>query len=222
MKSFNLLVSLLIISLAPGLSANGGLIVISTLGNTPSTVYSSVDPQVSRGFAFTTGVDQSYFESITFEISLFTASLNPTLIGELYLADPNNLPSGSPLNISFSHSAISTSLTAVTFTPQSNFVLQPASTYVFTLRSPSNAYNLGLTLAGTSFTVSPPESGWSIIASTPTRIGTGGWANSTNNYRYLSEVQVSAVPEGSSAVLLLLGGVIALFATHRKRTRSSE
>lgn len=177
-----------------------------------------------RGLAFTT--DSGNYQLASIEL-LGEQRRAGSLIAQLYAADANNLPTGSPLG-SFTSPTFTTSFGAGTFTANGVIPLAPLTTYVFTLTTPDGNWVLGLIRNSVGFT-RPDGGNWNYESELVTKIygesedpDTVPWADTNDSIvdpashsRLYARISATVIPEPSVSMFALVSGV--LLACRRRR-----
>ena len=206
--------SLLILTAAVILGANNvhAQVFVTTLTK-PSDGNIGVVGNQQVGMSFATDGMSYDLNSISVPINENTAA---TLTGELFLADGSDLPTGTAL-VSFSHGAIAGT---VSFAPTVSITLDPGTSYVFALRSPSGDYSWDSTLSNTGFD-QPSGGAWSMAAVLPASVdGGASWFDASGGgERAMGAVNATAVPEPGAYVLATAVGLIAFAVWRRKQPR---
>jgi|GEM_PF-1876926 len=166
----------------------------------------------SIAMSFTTGDTLSTLNHITIASAIATLEGNQDFVFSLYATDVNSRPTGSAL-VSLSHPDLSVlpTYTNTVFTPTSPFSLQANTTYSIVIEPPATGVNVaGFTITNESDGYTFVNPGWS-FGTLDYRIDAGEW-QPYNTVRLMADIDVTAVPEPSTWLLLgmSLGGVLLL------------
>lgn len=215
-------------------------IFVSTFSSSPDGgagvgFVTSQDFGIHRGLSFTTDSNPYTLTSIALRAREFESGI---LIGSLFAANSNNLPTG-PFLGGFNTPTFSTSdHTIGLFTPTSTITLEANTRYVFTLTTAAGA-GAGrwevLTIRN-SFGFTRPDGGsWNYENTFPSRIyGVSQdpesipWADSNasiadpvNSNRFHTEISAVIIPEPHSLALCSVGLIILGIGSRRSARRNS-